>query len=157
MIFDTTTSKELCLNNIKAIWIEEELSLLKKYIEQGISLEDTSAFFNRSVPSIISKANRLGYGYKTNKTDGLKYFTENINHKNRRTKAEMHEGKEFLSLATENKDSQRTDNEVDTVIIPKVEINLIDIDIAIQILTMARDNAVQMRTRGNAVGGSNET
>ena len=54
------------------------------------------------------------------------------------------EGKEFL-FVSESKDSEAN---IDVVadIIPKIEINLIDLDIAIQILTMARSNAIAART-----------
>jgi hypothetical protein len=153
------TRKELSQKNIKKKrWSKEELFLLSQYIREGISLQDVSKLLNRSVSAIYSKANKLGYGYKTNKSDGLKYFKEEIQHKNRRTKEEILEGKEFLSVATENNESQGTDNKVDTVIIPKkIEINLIELNRAIQILTTARNNAILIRTSANTVGVSNET
>ena len=153
MIFDATTSKELCLTNIKKRWSKEESSLLSEYTKQGISLQDISKKLNRSIPAIFSKGNELGYGYYSNKEDGLKYFKAEVNHKHRRTKEEIQEGKEFLSVATERKDSQRIDNKVDTVIISKAEINLIDLDIVIQILTTTRDNAISMRTSASTTGG----
>ena len=142
----------------KKRWSNVDLKTLQSTIIQNIAIEDIAKQLNRSVQAVCTKGNNLGCGYRTNKSDGLKYFTENINHKNRRTKEEILEGKEFLSVATENNESQGTDNKVDTVIIPKkIEINLIELNRAIQILTTARNNAILIRTSANTVGVSNET
>jgi len=154
MIFDATTGKELCLTNIKKRWSKEESYLLSEYINQDMSLQDVTELLNRSESSIISKANKLGYGYYSNKDDGLKYFKSEVNHKHRKTKEELQEGKEFLSVATENNESQGTDIEVVTDIIPKIEITLKTPGISIEILTTSRDNRISIRTRANTVGGA---
>jgi hypothetical protein len=76
-----------------------------------------------------------------------------VNHKHRRTKEENLEGKEFLSVVTEAKESQGTDIEVVTDIIPKIEITLKAPGISIEILTTARDNSISIRTNANTTGG----
>jgi len=150
---DVIIRKELCQKNIKRLWSEKESSLLSEYINQGISLQDISKKLNRSIPAIISKGNELGYGYYSNKEDGLKYFKAEVNHKHRRTKEENLEGKEFLSVVTEAKESQGTDIEVVTDIMPKIEITLKAPGISIEILTTTRDNAISMRTSASTTGG----
>ncbi len=150
MGYEAVNIKDIVLQNIKIKkqkWSEEELSLLSACIEQTMSLQNISKSLNRSLSSIYSKGNELGYGYYTDKKNRLKYFKPNINHKNRRTKKEILEGREFVSVATEMIESQGTDIEIASDIIPKkLAIDIVDLDIIIHILTTVRSGYEQQGT-----------
>ena len=93
-------------------WIKEEIELLRKSIEENEPLEEISKVIsNRTAAAILTKANTLGYGYKYNKNDGLTYFKDVINHKNRSCK----------------KKAGTTGNN-DNASIPKIEVNIADLD-----------------------------
>jgi len=113
---------------------------IETFIQQA--LEHSMPQLHRSLGAIRTRANCLGYGNRKNEDDGETYFSREINHKNRRTKDEIMEVKEFVSAPIESKNSLRTDIEVDVDIIPKesrkVEISIVDLDSIIQILTLAR-------------------
>lgn len=154
MEYSATSDLTIDVQDIKLIkrrWSKEDINSFLEGIAQNKSIEDLANDLNRSIQAICSKGNLLDYGYFTNKNDGLKYFKSTINHKDRRTKGEMMEGKEFVSVP-ESKDSE-VNIDVAADIIPKIEINLIDLDIAIQILTMARSNAIAARTSPDSTGG----
>jgi len=149
MNFSSTYIKELCLKTIKTQWSESDIAVLQQSIFQNRSVEGVSKQLNRSEPAVISKGNELGYGYYTDKVTGQKYFKKTINHKHRRTQADIQEGKEFMSAPPENQSSQNVDIEDRKNIIPKIEIDPVDIDFMIQILTMAKNKAVSNRTNCN--------
>ena len=75
----------------KSKWTNEEDILLLECIACNWSQKEinTRAIKHRTKASIFTRANYLGFGYKTNKDDGQIYFLEDINHKNRRTKEEI--------------------------------------------------------------------
>ena len=118
-------------------WTAKEDEVLHECISKGFALEDISKIISlRSYSTIYTKANYLGYGYKRDNFNGKTYFHKEINHKNRRKKEEILEDKEFLPVSTEKKESQRTDNKVDSVIIAKkIEINIaMQIHLSIKVL-----------------------
>ncbi len=116
--------KNKIIYNVESIkkkhWSEEDLTLLSKNIDQNRSIREIAQHLNRSEPAITTKGNGLGYGYYTDRVTGLKYFKNKINHKKRRTKVEILEGKEFVSVATDNKKSCGTDIEVVIDIIAQI-------------------------------------
>ena len=80
-------------------WIQEEVALLKKAINQNcIELQILELFPRRTAEAITNKANSLGYGRKTDQ-NGNVTFHEGINHIKRRTKAEL----EGVNISTTNK------------------------------------------------------
>ena len=124
-------------------WTDSENSIIVECIANGVSLSDIKRIISlRSLGAIRTRANSLGYGNRRNEDDGETYFSREINYKNRRTKDEILEGKEFVSVPIESKNSLRTDNEIDTVIIAKkstkVEISVEDLDAIIDMLTLVR-------------------
>ncbi len=116
----------------KRRWSKADLEFLPELIRQGFSIEVISVKLGRSESSISSKGYKLGYRHKKT-SNGLKYFTENINLKHRRAKDEIKIMKESKPIPISQEVKERSDNEVDTVIIPKIEINLVDHGMRIQI------------------------
>ena len=123
----------------KTRWSKEEISSVLKGIAQNKSIEDFANDLNRTIQAVCSKGNLLGHGYFTNKIDGLMYFKETINHKNRRTNDEILEG--TAKVPIESAKAVEDCDKKSTVIIPKkrtIEISLGDIDLIIKILTKER-------------------
>ncbi len=135
-------------------WTTDEDNILHESIQKSLSLEDISKIIKlRSHSAIYTRANSLGFAYKRNNDDGLTYFHTEINHKNRRTMKEIMEGKESASIPIESTDSTGTDIEVTNDSIPeKIEIDIVDFDIIIHILTVTREKAVAARITSR--GGS---
>jgi hypothetical protein len=95
-------------------WTQEELDFIEKSIADNKPLEEITRVISiRTTGAILTKANSLGYGNYYNKTDGLTYFKDEINHKNRSCKDKDIPTKEVDPTGKEDTDS-----------IPKIEVTL---------------------------------
>ncbi len=77
------------MKNHKKRWTPKEDVHLIRLIKRDCSIDVAVSQLERTEPAIKTRANYLGFGYKTNKDDGQIYFHEDIHHKKRRTKEEI--------------------------------------------------------------------
>ena len=99
MDFTASSLRLIDTSNIKKPrWSAQNILTLSQCIEQGMSLQEISHKFGRTVSAIFSKGNELGYGYFTDKENGRKYFKPEIKHKSRRTKEELKRWKESAPI-----------------------------------------------------------
>ena len=122
-------------------WIKEEDSIIHKLIEINEPLENIHKILRlRTKSAIYTRANNLGYGYKRNNDNGLTYFIQDINHKNRRTKDEIlaDEGKVPIKSAISVEDC---DKESTVIIADKID----EIDMTIQALNKALEHLMTIR------------
>lgn len=88
-------------------WTHDETNFLRTSIKNGKSLEDVMKIISlRTDKAILKKAHEFGYGNHRNKKDGLIYFKNNINHKERRCKNEsISTSKEADTIGSEDSSS----------------------------------------------------
>jgi len=103
-------------------WKQEEIDFIKESIKDNKPLEEIVLTISLRTPAaILTKVNSLGYGNYTNKTDGLIYFKDNINHKNRSCKNKSIPTKQDVGTV-DTTSKKATDS------VPQIQIDITDLE-----------------------------